>query len=156
MEMSGKQRILLDKEAIKEIIPHREPFLFLDGLTELTPGQRAIGIRYVDPTDSFLKGHFPGNPIMPGVLMIEALAQTGACALLASEESAGKIVLFGGTDRIRFRKPVRPGDTLILSVEIERIRGPVGRGRAVATVGDEVVVDGQLTFAFVAEDELEI
>ena len=93
---------------------------------------------------------------MPGVLMIEALAQTGACALLASEDSAGKIVLFGGTDRIRFRKPVRPGDTLVLSVEIERIRGPVGRGRAVATVGDDVVVEGQLTFALIKEDDLKI
>lgn len=156
MGISDDERILLDKERVKEIIPHREPFLLLDGLTHLTPGQKAVGIRYVDPSDLILAGHFPGNPIMPGVLMIEALAQTGACALLASEASAGKMVLFAGTDRIRFRKPVRPGDTLILSVEIERIRGPVGRGRAVATVGEDVVVEGQLTFALISEDELKI
>ena len=145
--------LLVDREGLKELIPHREPFLLLDGLTELSSGERAVGVKYVDPDEYFLAGHFPGNPIMPGVLMVEALAQTGACALLGSEDATGKIVLFGGIDKLRFRRPVRPGDTLTLTVDVDRIRGPIGRGRGVATVDGEVAVEGQLTFALVDEEE---
>ena len=145
--------LLLDRDGVKKLIPHREPFLLLDGLTELTPGESAVGVKYVDPDDHFLAGHFPGNPIMPGVLMVEALAQTGACALLGSADTDGKLVLFAGIDRVRFRRPVRPGDTLTLTVKIDRIRGPVGRGQAVATVEGEVAVEGRLTFALVDEEE---
>ena len=143
---------LLDRDGVKKLIPHREPFLMLDGLTELTPGKRAVGVKYVDPDDYFLAGHFPGNPIMPGVLMVEALAQTGACALLGSADADGKLVLFAGIDRVRFRRPVRPGDTLILAVDIERVRGPIGRGQGVATVDGKVVVEGRLTFALVDDE----
>ena len=144
--------LLVDRDGVKDLIPHREPILLLDGLTELTPGKRAVGVKYVDPDDYFLAGHFPGNPIMPGVLIVEALAQTGACALLGSKDTAGKLVLFAGIDRVRFRRPVRPGDTLVLTVEIDRIRGPIGRGQAVATVDGEVAVEGRLTFALVDKE----
>ncbi len=149
-----KIELILDRAGIEALIPHREPFLLLDGLTELDPGQKAIGIKHVRPDEYYLAGHFPGNPIMPGVLIVEALAQAGACALLSMDSMAGKLVLFGGIDRVRFRRPVRPGDTLTLSVEIERLRGPVGRGQGSATVDGEMAADGRLTFAVVDADEV--
>ncbi len=152
MGRSDQADLLVDRDGVKELIPHREPILLLDGLTVLIPGKSAVGVKYVDPDDYFLAGHFPENPIMPGVLMVEALAQTGACALMGSKDAQGKLVMFAGIDRVRFRRPVRPGDTLNLSVEIDRIRGPIGRGQAVATVDGEVAVEGRLTFALVDEE----
>lgn len=137
----------LDARGILEILPHRPPFLFVDRIVELEPGARAVGIRPVTAGEPYLSGHFPGNPIMPGVLIVEALAQVGAVAVLSHPEHRGKLALFAGIDGFRFRRPVRPGDVLRLEVELVRQRGPVGRGRAVATVDGQVVAEGELTFA---------
>ena len=154
MGPDARVELLMDQEEIKSLIPHREPFLLLDGLVELEPGVRAVGVKHVSTDDYFLAGHFPGNPIMPGVLIVEALAQTGACALLSMDVAEGKLVLFGGIDRVRFRRPVRPGDTLTLTVEIDRLRGPIGRGDGVATVNGDTAAEGRLTFALVDKDEV--
>ena len=137
----------LDRQAIEQIIPHREPFLLIDEITELEPGVRAVG-RYLVPADAwFLRGHFPGNPIMPGVLQVEALAQVGAVCGLSHPDFAGKLALFAGIDGIRFKRIVRPGDVLDLTCEINRLRGPVGRADAVATVAGEPACRGTITFA---------
>ena len=137
----------LDRQAIEQIIPHREPFLLIDEITELEPGVRAVG-RYLVPADAwFLRGHFPGNPIMPGVLQVEALAQVGAVCGLSHPDFAGKLALFAGIDGIRFKRIVRPGDVLELTCEINRLRGPVGRADAVATVAGEPACRGTITFA---------
>ena len=133
--------------AITEILPHREPFLLIDEILEVTPGVGAVARKTVREGEWYLRGHFPGRPIMPGVIMVEALAQAGAVAVLAEEENRGKLALFAGIDDVRFRRIVEPGDELTLSCEIERVRGPVGRGRAVGRVGDELAVRGTLTFA---------
>src|ERR671930_343015 len=135
------------REQIEAIIPHRDPFLFLDEVLELEPGRRVVARKRVRPDEWFFAGHFPGRPIMPGVIMVEALAQAGAVAVLAEEENRGKLALFAGIDGVRFKRIVEPGDDLTLSCEIESVRGPVGRGRVVARVGDELAVRGTLTFA---------
>ena len=135
------------REGIEAIIPHRDPFLFLDEVLELEPGVRVLARRRVRPGEWYLAGHFPGRPIMPGVIMIEALAQAGAVAVLSLEENRGKLALFAGIDGVRFKRVVEPGDELTLACELEAARGPIGRGRVVATVGDEVAVRGTLTFA---------
>jgi 3-hydroxyacyl-[acyl-carrier-protein] dehydratase len=135
------------REGIESIIPHRDPFLFLDEVLELEPGKRVVARKLVRPDEWFFPGHFPGRPIMPGVIMVEALAQAGAVAVLAEEENRGKLALFAGIDDVRFKRIVEPGDELTLSCEIESVRGPIGRGRAVARVGDELAVRGTLTFA---------
>jgi 3-hydroxyacyl-[acyl-carrier-protein] dehydratase len=132
---------------IESIIPHREPFLLLDEILELEPGSRVVARKLVRPDEWFLEGHFPGNPIMPGVLMVEALAQAGAVAVLAQEKNRGRLALFAGIDDVRFKRIVRPGDELTLSCELETVRGPIGRGVARAAVGDELAVRGVLTFA---------
>jgi 3-hydroxyacyl-[acyl-carrier-protein] dehydratase len=132
---------------IESIIPHREPFLLVDEVLELEPGVRVVARKLVREDEWFLTGHFPGNPIMPGVLMVEALAQAGAIAALAKEENRGRLALFAGIDDVRFKRIVRPRDELTLSCELEAVRGPIGRGRARATVGDELAVRGVLTFA---------
>ena len=137
----------LDRQAIEQIIPHREPFLLIDEITELEPGVRAVG-RYLVPADAwYLRGHFPGNPIMPGVLQVEALAQVGAVCGLSHPDFAGKLALFAGIDGVRFKRIVRPGDVLDLTCEINRLRGPVGRADAVATVAGEPACRGTITFA---------
>ncbi len=136
-----------DSAAIQAIIPHRFPFLLVDRMEAVAPGRRAVGIKNVTINEWFFQGHFPGNPIMPGVLIIEALAQVGAVALLSLEASRGKLGLFAGIDEVRFRRQVKPGDQLRLEVEIERMRGSVGKARARALVGDEVAAEGLLTFA---------
>ncbi len=132
---------------IEAILPHREPFLLLDEVLELDPGSRVVARKTVGADEWYLSGHFPGNPIMPGVLMVEALAQAGAVAVLAEEENRGKLALFAGIDDVRFKRVVRPGETLTLECEVQALRGRVGRGTARATVGGELAVRGVLTFA---------
>jgi 3-hydroxyacyl-[acyl-carrier-protein] dehydratase len=133
------------REAIEEILPHRQPFLLLDEVLELEPGARVVARKRVRESDC--KGHFPGNPIMPGVLMVEALAQAGAVAVLAQDANRGKLALFAGIDDVRFKRIVRPGEELMLTCELEEARGPIGRGKARATVDGELAVRGTLTFA---------
>ena len=140
---------MLNKEEIKKIIPQREPFLMIDEIEEYTPGESAIGYKNVDESEWYFKGHFPGNPIMPGVLIAESLAQTGAIAILSMEENKGKNALFGGIDKMKFKKMVTPGDRLKLEVKIIKRKGPIGIGEAIATVEDKIVAKGELTFAIV-------
>jgi 3-hydroxyacyl-[acyl-carrier-protein] dehydratase len=135
----------LGRAEIEAILPHRDPFLLVDEVLELLPGERVIARKTV--TEEDCAGHFPGNPIMPGVKMVEALAQCGAVAVLSQPENAGKLVLFAGIDDVRFKRIVRPGDVLDLSCEVEAVRGPVGRGKVRASVDGELAVRGTLTFA---------
>jgi len=135
----------LDRAAIEEILPHRDPFLLVDEVLELLPGERVVARRTV--TDADCAGHFPGNPIMPGVKMVEALAQCGAVAVLSQPENRGKLALFAGIDGVRFKRIVRPGEVLDLSCDVERLRGAVGRGKVRASVDGELAVRGTLTFA---------
>ena len=138
---------MLDIDQIKEIIPQREPFLMIDRVEEYVPGERATAYKDVNINEPYFAGHFPGNPIMPGVLIVEALAQTGAVAILSMPENKEKNALFGGIDKLRFKKPVVPGDTLKLEVKIIKKKGPIGVGEAIATVDGQVAVKGELTFA---------
>lgn len=135
------------REGIEAILPHRDPFLFLDEVLELEPGARVVARTRVRGDEWFFPGHFPGRPIMPGVIMVEALAQAGAVAVLSVPENRGKLALFAGIDGLRFKRQVGPGDELLLTCELETARGPLGRGRAVARVEDAVAVRGTLTFA---------
>ena len=138
---------MLDIDAIKEIIPHRYPFLLVDRIEELVEGERAVGIKNVTANEPFFPGHFPDYPVMPGVLIVEALAQVGAVALLSVDTNKGKLALFAGIDKVRFKRQVRPGDTLRLEVTITRSRGAIGFGEAVATVNGETACSGELMFA---------
>ena len=140
-------RAALGREQIEEILPHRDPFLFLDEVIVLEPGVRVVARKRVRPDEWFLTGHFPGRPIMPGVIIVEAMAQTGAVAVLADEANRGKLALFAGIDDVRFKRMVIPGDELELTCELERMRGPVGRGKATATVDGELAARGTLMFA---------
>jgi 3-hydroxyacyl-[acyl-carrier-protein] dehydratase len=137
----------LDRTGIQRIIPHREPFLLVDEVLELEPGARAVGVYRVDPEAWYLRGHFPGNPIMPGVLQVEALAQVGAICGLAHPDHAGRLALFAGIDELRFKRVVRPGDALRLEAAITRLRGPVGRADVRASVEGELACRGVITFA---------
>jgi 3-hydroxyacyl-[acyl-carrier-protein] dehydratase len=137
----------LGRAEIEAIIPHRDPFLLLDEVVEIVPGERVVARKRVEEDEWYLRGHFPGNPIMPGVLMVEALAQAGVVVVLSEESNRGKLVLFAGIDDLRFKRVVRPGDTLELVCEVERMRGPVGKGAVRATVDGELAVRGTLTFA---------
>lgn len=138
---------MLDREAIKSIIPHREPFLLLDRIEEFEPGVSATGILDVTQDMFWVPGHFPEYAVMPGVLIVEALAQAGAVALLSLPENAGRLAFFGGIDKVRFKRQVRPGDTLRLACSITRRRGPIGFGDAIATVAGELACSGELMFA---------
>lgn len=132
---------------IMEIIPHRQPFMLIDTIEELEPGVRAVGKKCVSYNEPYFAGHFPGNPVMPGVLIIEALAQTGAVALLGEPEWKGKTAYFVGIDKAKFKQKVHPGDVMMLETKIVRVKGPIGVGEAVATVDGKVVAKAELTFA---------
>lgn len=139
--------VLMNKEQIMEIIPHRDPFLLIDEINEMEIGKRVVATKYIKEEDFWFKGHFPGFPVTPGVLMIEMLAQAGAVAMLSIPENKGKIGLFAGIDGAKFKRQVVPGDTLILEVEIIKVRGPIGVGKAVATVDGQKAVSAEITFA---------
>ena len=134
-------------QEIMEILPHRHPFLLIDTIEELEPGKRAVGKKCVTFSEPYFAGHFPGNPVMPGVLIIEALAQTGAAAILSLPENRGKTAYFAGIDKAKFKQMVRPGDVLTLETQILRTKGPIGVGEAVATVDGKLVAKAELTFA---------
>ena len=137
---------VLDIQAIEKILPHRYPFLLVDRIVELED-MRVVGIKNVTINEHFFQGHFPGFPVMPGVLIVEALAQTGAVAVLSDQENRGKLALFAGIDDCRFKRIVEPGDVLELRCDLERVRGPIGRGKAEARVDGEVACRATLTFA---------
>ena len=140
----------LDARQIQEVIPHRWPFLFVDRILELERGVRAVGIKQFAISEPVFQGHFPGNPVLPGVLLVEALAQVGSVALLTLPENKGKIPYFAGIDSFRFRKPVLPGDSVRLEVTLTKMRGAVGKGAARASVDNSIVGEGELTFALVS------
>lgn len=138
---------MLDKTQIEAILPHRDPFLLIDRVIDLVPGEYAVAEKDILATEDVFRGHFPGHPVFPGVLQLEALAQTGAVAVLSQREARGKIVLFARADEVRFRRAVVPGDTLRLEMRLTKSRGPVGRGEGQAFVGSDLACSGTLTFA---------
>jgi 3-hydroxyacyl-[acyl-carrier-protein] dehydratase len=140
---------VLDKNQIEEILPHRDPFSLLDRVLELVPGEYAVAEKDILATDDVFRGHFPGHPVYPGVLQVEALAQTGAVAVLSEPVSRGKMILFAGIDGVRFRRAVVPGDVLRLEMTMGKARGPIGKGEGKAYVGGTLVCSGTLTFAVV-------
>lgn len=140
---------MLDINEVMKIIPQRPPFLMIDRVESFEPGKNCIAYKNVCINEPHFQGHFPGNPIMPGVLIIEALAQAGAVAILSKEENKGKNALFGGIDKFKFKKQVVPGDVLRLEVNIIKEKGPIGVGEAIAYVNDKVAAKGELTFAVV-------
>ncbi|GAB4073176.1 3-hydroxyacyl-ACP dehydratase FabZ [Barrientosiimonas marina] len=137
----------MDNEHIKERIPHRYPFLLVDKVTDIEEGQRVVGIKNVSANEPFFQGHFPDYPVMPGVLIVEALAQAGAIGVLGSEENEGKIGFLAGLDKCRFKRQVKPGDQLQLEVEITRLKGSIGKGKGIATVDGETACEAEITFA---------
>ena len=139
--------MILTSNQIQEIIPHRHPMLLIDRVDELLPGQKAVASKAVTANEWFFAGHFPEEHVMPGVLIIEALAQTGAVLLLSMEQYKGKIAYFAGIDKAKFRRKVIPGDTLKLEVEIIKIRGPIGLASATATVDGQTAVTAEIKFA---------
>lgn len=138
---------MLDINEIREILPHSYPFLLVDRIVELEEGKRAVGIKNVTINENYFQGHFPRYPVMPGVLIVEAMAQVGAVAILKKPEFAGKIAFFAGIDKVRFRRQVVPGDQLRIEVELTKLKGPIGKSEARALVGDQVVAEGSLMFA---------
>lgn len=145
--MGGRVMSLLTTKEIMEIIPHRQPMLLIDTIEELEAGVRAVAKKCVSYNEPYFAGHFPGEPVMPGVLIVEALAQTGAAAILAKEENKGKTAYFAGIDHAKFKQKVLPGDVLTLETEIIKEKGPIGVGSAKAYVDGKLVCQAQLTFA---------
>ena len=139
--------MMMDINEIREILPHRYPFLLVDRVTEVVEGKSIKGYKNVTINDQFFQGHFPEKPIMPGVLILEVLAQLGAVSILSMNEFKGKIPMFAGADKVKWRKPVVPGDRLDLSCEIIKLRGPIGIGKAVATVEGKKVCEAEIMFA---------
>lgn len=137
----------MSRENIKNIIPHRDPFLLIDEIIEIEPGKKIKAVKYVSEQEYYFKGHFPSNPIMPGVLMVETIAQAGAVLALMMPENKGKLVLLAGIDKVRFKKIVRPGDELIVEVELENLKRNIGRAKGRATVRDEVACAAGILFA---------
>ncbi|GAB6459375.1 3-hydroxyacyl-[acyl-carrier-protein] dehydratase FabZ [Bacillus cereus] len=137
----------LNIEQIKEIIPHRYPFLFVDSIEELEPGKRAVGKKNVTANEEIFNGHFPNYAVFPGCITLEACAQTGAVALLSMPEYAGKIAFFAGVEKCRWKRQVRPGDTLIMEVEMLSIRRGIGRAKATATVDGDLAMEAEMMFA---------
>ena len=139
-------KVMLDSTAIQKIIPHRYPMLLIDRVEELVPGEMAVAKRNVTINEAVFNGHFPNNPVLPGALIVESLAQTGAVALLSQEDFKGKTAYFGGIESAEFRKVVRPGDTMRLEVHLEKVRGHIGLGKGVATVDVKRACTAELTF----------
>ena len=139
----------LDIEAIKEILPHRYPFLLVDRILELEPGKRAVGLKNITVNEPFFQGHFPQRAIMPGVLIIEVMAQIGGVMILSVEEHKGKLAYIGTVDNAKFRRPIVPGDTLEVEVILQRLRGNMGKIRCVARVGSEEAAQAEIMFALV-------
>lgn len=137
---------MLNTRQIMDIIPHRHPFLLVDRIEELKPGIRAVGVKAVTYDEPYFSGHFPDEPVIPGVLQIEACAQVGAVAILSLDENKGKTAYFGGISSARFKRKVVPGDVLTMECEIIKRKGPVGVGKATAKVGDEIALTAELTF----------
>ena len=150
--MPEEESAILEAGDIMRIIPHRFPFLLVDRIVELEAGRRAVGIKNVSIGEPYFQGHFPDYPVMPGVLIVEALAQVGAVAMLSLEEYRGRIAFFAGIDNVRFKRQVRPGDTLRLEVELGQIRRNVGTGRGSATVNGLVACRGEFMFAVPAAE----
>lgn len=144
---------MLDIQQIEAIIPHRYPFLLVDRIVEIEEGKRATGIKNVSANEWFFEGHFPGRKVMPGVLIVEALAQVASVALLKDVDASGKLPLFGGIEKMRFRRPVVPGDQLRLEFTLDKMRGPLGKGSVRATVDGQLAAEGVISFALVALDE---
>ncbi|HBJ02648.1 MAG TPA: 3-hydroxyacyl-[acyl-carrier-protein] dehydratase FabZ [Lysinibacillus sp.] len=139
---------MLTSQQIQEILPHRYPFLLVDRIEELEAGKRAVGLKNVTINEEFFNGHFPQYPVMPGVLIVEALAQVSAVIMLTKEGNEGRLGLLAGIDQCRFKKQVKPGDQLRLEVEITRVKGSIGKGKGIATVDGELVCEMELVFAF--------
>jgi beta-hydroxyacyl-ACP dehydratase FabZ len=144
---------MMDINEIMSVLQHRYPFLLVDRILELEPGQRAVGLKNVTINEAFFNGHFPGNPIMPGVLIVEAMAQVGGVLLLATTGNKGKLAFFAGIDKVRFRRPVMPGDQLITEVTLLKTKGDIGRVAVVGRVDGQVVAEGEYLFALRPDPE---
>lgn len=150
--IDANEPVILDSVAIQEIIPHRFPFLLVERVVELEAGKRAVGLKNVSIGEPYFQGHFPGYPVMPGVLIVEAIAQVGAIAMLSLDEYKGRIAFFAGIDNVRFKRQVKPGDVLRLEVELGQIRRNIGTGTGTATVNGEIACKGDFMFAIAPKE----